>query len=794
MRPISAGFARAIRQSHTRVARVSLLDPSLDVIGELGGADGVVINGTVSIDADRRRSCQLTISNPDGAWTPAGPDDPLFMNRILRLERGVLVDGEPEYVSLGVFMIDRPVIRVTKAGSTIDIAGQDRVKLAAKSSFTVPETYPAGMPIGEIVQAIATAAGMGGSLFRLDDQGQTLAYDRSFPADADRWPALRQLATDYALVAYVDADGYLVLERAVTPDSIPGIAWTFARGAEATMLGLTKEWSDDQLYNHVRVVGESANLPPVMGEARDLNPDSPAYNPIDGTGPIGDRLWTRTSANVRSIEQAQEALTVPSVVNPALEVGDAVEIVEELSRTSDTYLLDTVSIPLAAGPMTSTARKLRELRSLDVGAGLPPEPIPLPEPVPAPPAPPPPAPAPPPPAPPPEEPAPPPPAPPSGGYPPTVAYTALRSVGFTAPGVPPLLTPIPNGIPGVELIRISLVDNRRHAYSRYAAWNCTGDRLGLFGADSAGYAVARMLDGVSFADLRAFSPISGFVWSNVDRNVGYGVTAAKLVRQDATTGSISTGDGGTIRDFAGDGFTSITIGGNLAGSAWEGGISDDDRTICLTAYGGGGGTRLLAYDLVDDDIIGDIAAPAGMDNAQVSRLGNYVVVWRGSSGLIRYDRDLTNPTTLFASISGHGDNALNAAGQEIFVGNNVAGAVKSVRLSDGAVTTLLPAGTAYEFGHVSGQMRLRNGRVVVTNHNYGAATGRLGIDQAVSLLTDGSMQLENFGYVYHQIGESPYDAQPHGVPSPDGRNILVASQLGTNPAAAVNAYILRKAA
>lgn len=379
MRPVSAGFAAAVRDpSQTRVARVSLLDAALEVVAELDGSEGVAISGTVSIDRDRRRSCSVSLVNPGGAWTPAGPTDPLFLNRLVRLERGLVVDGNPEYVALGLFLVDRPVIRVDAAGSTIEIAGQDRVKLAAKSRFSVPETYAAGTPIADVVRAIATAAGMGGTLLRLADGGKVLAADRTFETDADRWPAIVQLAADYALTTYVDADGYLVLEPAVTPDTLPAPAWTFERGAEALMLGLTKEWSDDQLYNRVRVSGESANLAPVAAEARDLNPASPAYNPLDGTGPIGDRLWTYTSAMVRSIEQAQavadakllevalvqEAITIPSVVHPALEVGDAVAVVEPLSRTSDTYLLDTVSVPLAAGPMTVTARKLRDLRAI----------------------------------------------------------------------------------------------------------------------------------------------------------------------------------------------------------------------------------------------------------------------------------------------------------------------------------------------------------------------------------------------------------------------------------------------
>lgn len=375
MRAVSDAFAAAIREPHERIARVSILDASLGVVDELTGTDGVTVDGSVQMDSSKRRSCSLSIANPDGDWTPAGPADPLFPNGLIRLERGIVVDGSPELVSLGVFLIDRPVINVSRAGSTISISGQDRVKLALKSRFTRPVTFDAGTPLADVVQAIAQAAGMGDTLYRLDDGGKALVADRTFESDEDRWPALQQLAHDYALEAFVDADGYLVLAPAVTPATLPSPVWTFERGDEAIMLGLTKEWSDDRLYNHVRVSGEAASLAPVSAEARDLNPESPAYNPTDGTGPIGDRLFTYTSPMIRSVEQAQEvadallltvalveeAITIPSVVHPALEVGDVVTVAEEISRTADTYLLDTVSIPLATGPMSVAARKLRSL-------------------------------------------------------------------------------------------------------------------------------------------------------------------------------------------------------------------------------------------------------------------------------------------------------------------------------------------------------------------------------------------------------------------------------------------------
>lgn len=375
MRTVSAAFNAAIVQSHTRATRVTVLNADLTVSRRFTGDDGYAIDGRVSIDTSRRRTCQLSLANPSGIWTPSAPGDPFYPNAIVRAERGIIVNGAPEYVSLGVFLIDRPVVTVTSAGSTLQVSGQDRMKLALKSRFTKPAAYDEGTPIGDVVSSIAADAGMGTTLYRIDDAGKALAADRFFETGQDRWPAIQTLAADYALEVFVDADGYLAIAPAVTDATVPQSSWTFSGGEQAIMLGITKDLSDDRLYNHVLVTGEASDLAPVAAEARDLNPASPAYNPIDGTGPIGDRLYTVSSALIRDSQQAQEVadatlfdvalieetITVPSIVHPALEVGDVVTIVESDSHTADDYLIDTMTIPLGTGPMTLTAKKLRSL-------------------------------------------------------------------------------------------------------------------------------------------------------------------------------------------------------------------------------------------------------------------------------------------------------------------------------------------------------------------------------------------------------------------------------------------------
>lgn len=376
MRPVSAAFAQAVvASSQRRATRVTLLRSDYSVEAVLTGSGGVTLDGLVTTDVDRRRSCSISFIDPDLSLAPSEATDAFFPNRIIRVERGLYVGEGAEYVTLGTFLIDRPVIDVGPTGLKISVQAQDRLKLAAKSRVIAPEIYDSGTPIGTVLTTIAQRAGMGTTLYAMNDGGKSLAVDRFLDPDTDRVTAMMNLAHDYALDLYVDADGFLTCQPSLT--SLDGVSsvWGFSRGSEAIMLGLTKELSDDRLYNHVLVSGEASDLPPVTAEARDLNPASPAYNPLDGTGPIGDRLYTYTSPLIRDTQMAQEvadalllrvalieeAVRLPSVVHPALEVGDAVDVNEPASKTTDVYLIDTLAVPIGPGAMTLTARKLRSL-------------------------------------------------------------------------------------------------------------------------------------------------------------------------------------------------------------------------------------------------------------------------------------------------------------------------------------------------------------------------------------------------------------------------------------------------
>jgi hypothetical protein len=345
--------------------------------------------------------------------------------------------------------------------------------------------------------------------------------------------------------------------------------------------------------------------------------------------------------------------------------------------------------------------------------------------------------------------------------------TTLRALTIPTLARPGYLAPLVDATLGTSTTRISNSAGVRQNYSRISAWNSDGSKI-LLGFTYPG----RMLNGSTYADLGAFYQISGAVWSNTDPNKLFGVDSQgngnRIYAQNATSGALTA-----LYSFSA--YSYVTIGDG------EGGVSDDDHYIVLFGYPSSGGKHIIVFDLLARTVVADTLAPTGTDNAQISHHGNYVVVVGADTR--RYLRNLTSSIQL-DPYGNHGDNALDAAGNEIYVTNNAPG-VKSYRLADGAATLLLGGGTAFEYGHTSGRNFNRPGWVYLSVYDNTVTAGRPGRDQVVAVKTDGSGTVEVFAFTHH-TDNTTYADQPHGVPSPDGKRVLFASEWG---GAGVFAYV-----
>lgn len=347
----------------------------------------------------------------------------------------------------------------------------------------------------------------------------------------------------------------------------------------------------------------------------------------------------------------------------------------------------------------------------------------------------------------------------AGSYPVDTKLQYLATPQVSRPG---LLATVVDPLLGTRTTLVSNAAGVRHAYSRISAWNSDGSKILL------GYAYpGRMLDGRTYKDLGAFHQISYAIWSNTDPNKLYGAIGNAFYRQSATTGAITK-----LRTFTS--FASISIGD------YEGGVSDDDRYVALIGTTSSGTRRLVTYNIAANEVLADIPVSSRINNAQISRKGNYVVVVNDVDGTAkgegteRYTRDLSSRINLYG-YGRHGDNALDASGIEIFVANATGGGVKSFRLSDGAAKVILAEGSAFGYGHTSGRNIRRPGWVYLSVFNNSITAGKPGHDQLIAVKTDGSGVVQVFGFSHHTNADV-YAMQPHAVPSPDGTRVLFASE------------------
>lgn len=325
----------------------------------------VVDSGSVDIDEVAvRRSLDLRIVDADGTLTPGTARDLLAPKGTeIRVYKGLDVNGTIEYVPLGVFGVDKPVISAHRNGTTVSIKAYDRVDAVRKRRFTSPYTIAKDTPTYQAITDIVTSRLS--VPVRVTTTGHTtpeVVYDEL----GDPWDAVRDLAEADSLVAYFDPLGTLVVE----PDAEVDTGITYQPGEDSLLVDSERTLLADKTYSGVIVKGEHPDYPPVRYELWDTDPTSPTYS----LGPFGRRPYGFTSSLITSAAMAQESaetifarvtrmrqeLVLSVLGHPGHDVGDVVTVVDPKSKTSGRYVIVGGTVPIRPGEIRL---KLREAKS-----------------------------------------------------------------------------------------------------------------------------------------------------------------------------------------------------------------------------------------------------------------------------------------------------------------------------------------------------------------------------------------------------------------------------------------------
>lgn len=355
MRPVADAerWLTGLAGSHELALRVTLLPDGTEITAG--------ISGSVALDAKASNRGRLDLTLGDDGSLGLIPDSPTsdlapYGNEI-KVERGLTYpDGTTEMVALGVFRLQE--IEVEDAGSSLEvkITGIDRSKRIEEAAFETPYQVVAGTNFGAAILSTLQAAG---PTLETNFGATSLASPALIAEEgSDRWAFCQGMAEAIGMELYFDGDGVCVLRPVST--AAGDVIADLVEGAGGVLLGpVGRRWTREGSFNRVIYTGENAGEGAIpRGLATDENPLSPTYY----FGPYGKVPVFVNSSYVVTDTQAQDAATgklakelgtsqsisFGSVVNPALEPGDVVQVTRERAGVDEKHVLDQVTIPLSA--------------------------------------------------------------------------------------------------------------------------------------------------------------------------------------------------------------------------------------------------------------------------------------------------------------------------------------------------------------------------------------------------------------------------------------------------------------
>jgi hypothetical protein len=367
---VSQQFLTALTASHDIAVRAEVWSglPDQKLLTTLT-KPSVLIDGSVTVDVNNafRRSCTVTLIDPDGALAAAGSVLTPYGNE-LRLYRGITYPPVPDdLVPLGVFGLSTIEIDDDPAaGLTIQLGGYDRARKIARAKLTDSYTIAAGVDYTTAIQTLI-ASRVAGITFSFPPLTGATTPAMTLNAGDDPWQQAQQMAASIGYDLHFDPQGVCVLTPIVNPQSIAA-SFTYAEGKTATILKSKRTLTDEQTFNDVIASGNStSNTTPPTGRAQDIDPASPTYI----GGQYGDVVEFYTSDLITTSAQAlaaaqgmlyrsiglAEQIQFDALVNPAHDGGDVIRITRARSGVDDTYVIDSLTVPLRAEvAMTATTR------------------------------------------------------------------------------------------------------------------------------------------------------------------------------------------------------------------------------------------------------------------------------------------------------------------------------------------------------------------------------------------------------------------------------------------------------
>lgn len=405
MYPVSAAFiAAATSPGATVVSAVEVWDNQHTFIQEVPNILSWSVKGDESSQVRTTATVDLISNGQDGLIPKLTTDilHPVTLNEI-RIKMGyVLPDGTEEYAYLGTFVQTQmpKVVNDGSGGADITLTLSDRSATVSALAWTEPFPIDAGTDVAAAIFAVintqypnlvylltptnpvpggatytTSALNLGIAVITSDGTGSTSATSDPM-ADAI---TLAQIA---GMELFFDVDGFVVSRVIPDPTQLPVLASYIYASEETPWLHIESDPNTLGLYNGVIVIANASHdygpfggTNPIQNSAYDNDPTSPTYS----GGPWGKRPFTVQTSTFPSpgqdvfdaIAQAeqvaiailqlilgfQDIVTVDTIPNPAMQIGDCIYLYDPTNGIDGNYVISTLSLSNAfGGTMTFTCR------------------------------------------------------------------------------------------------------------------------------------------------------------------------------------------------------------------------------------------------------------------------------------------------------------------------------------------------------------------------------------------------------------------------------------------------------
>lgn len=288
-----------------------------------------------------------------------------FDAAILSVSVGFDWGGVTEVVPVFMGRISRASLSMSDAHVSVSAAdfGYD----LAQQKFFPALTQAASMTRRAAIAAIVADVFPGITVSDSATDTGTLLSEQTWTGS--RWDAIKSLATDGNMECFFGPDGSFIIRDLPT---IGTAVYLFKTHEGGTITGFDRERPLDKLFNAVVVkpatTDGSQTWTPVTAEITDVT--SPRHKSRIGVRPLEISSSTATSIGASTIAgekllQVQgrtETVSLDSIANPALELGDTVQVVaqawHEVPTVALTHLVDGFTFDINKWSMSLSTRNM----------------------------------------------------------------------------------------------------------------------------------------------------------------------------------------------------------------------------------------------------------------------------------------------------------------------------------------------------------------------------------------------------------------------------------------------------